>query len=165
VPESVKQLKQSQKSNQKQQQKLHLSIASNPNLSARSDDTDRHSHYYNAPGSETERVRQCGNLFDRRSTIAQEIVDEFFRRQPCLYDQNVYKNSARIFNCLKADLNENPILKSLKQQQMRERGIDPEQQELQVTDIPKLEYKSENEKKSTLQLSFLTLKCKFITFS
>ncbi len=73
-------------------------------------------------------------------------------------DQGIYKHAARIFNCLKADLNENPILKSLKQQQMKEKGLDTDPA-LQVTDIPKIQYKNENEKRNTLQLSFLTLKC------
>jgi hypothetical protein len=71
----------------------------------------------------------------------------------------MYKHAARIFNCLKADLNENPILKSLKQQQMKEKGLDANEQN-QITDIPKINYSSDSEKRNTLQLSFLTLKCK-----
>ena len=42
---------------------------------------------------------------------------------------------------------------------MKEKGLDNEQ-ELRVTDIPKIQYKHEMEKKNTLQLSFLTLKCR-----
>ena len=34
---------------------------------------------------ELERMRQCGNLFDRRSVIKQDILEEFFRKEPCLY--------------------------------------------------------------------------------
>lgn len=70
----------------------------------------------------------------------------------------IYKNSARIFHCLKADLNENPILKSLKQQRAKERGesfID----QPNVTEVPKITYDSNQEKRNTLQLAFSTLKC------
>jgi hypothetical protein len=41
-------------------------------------------------GSESERVRQCGNLFDRRATINQELLDEFFRREPCPYSKFLF---------------------------------------------------------------------------
>ena len=34
---------------------------------------------------EIERMRQCGNLFDRRNVANQEILEEFFRKEPCLY--------------------------------------------------------------------------------
>ncbi len=70
----------------------------------------------------------------------------------------MYKNAARIFNCLKADLNENPILKSLKQQKLKEMGeTEPESH---VTEVPKIEYENSQEKRNTLQLAFSTLKCK-----
>lgn len=123
---------------------------------------------YSAPSSESsssarvytdhelERIRQCGNLFDRRQVGNQEILQEFFRKEPCLYKQIVYKNAARIFHCLKANLNENPILKSLKQQKLKEMGKD--ENEKQATEVPKIKYENSQEKRNTLQLAFSTLK-------
>lgn len=35
--------------------------------------------------TESERIKHCGNLFDRRSTINQELLQEFFRKEPCPY--------------------------------------------------------------------------------
>ena len=102
-------------------------------------------------------MKLCGILFERKPNVNQKLINEFFRREPCLYNQVVYKNAARIFNCLKADLNENPILKTLKKQQAIERGEDLE--EKQVTEVPKIEYEDGKEKKTTLQLAFSTLKC------
>ena len=72
-------------------------------------------------------------------------------------EQIVYKNAARIFHCLKANLNENPILKSLKQQKLKELGKD--EHENQVTEVPKINYENSQEKRNTLQLAFSTLKC------
>ena len=69
-----------------------------------------------------------------------------------------YKNSARIFHCLKADLNENQILKTLRQQKIKESG--QEYEETQVTEVPRLYYENNEVKKHTLQLAFSTLKCK-----
>lgn len=34
-----------------------------------------------------ERAKMCGTLFERKPVINQEIFDEFFRREPCLYSQ------------------------------------------------------------------------------
>jgi hypothetical protein len=34
-----------------------------------------------------ERMKLCGTLFDRKSSIKKEIVNEFFRREPCLYSK------------------------------------------------------------------------------
>ena len=36
---------------------------------------------------EIERMRQCGNLFDRRNVVNQEILEEFFRKESCLYSK------------------------------------------------------------------------------
>ena len=36
---------------------------------------------------EIERMRQCGNLFDRKNVANQEILEEFFRKEPCLYSK------------------------------------------------------------------------------
>lgn len=77
-----------------------------------------------------------------------------------LKDQLIYKNSARIFNCLKADLNENPILKSLKLQRAKEAG-DSYVEANNATEVPKISYDSNQEKRNTLQLAFSTLKCKY----
>jgi hypothetical protein len=104
-------------------------------------------------------MKLCGILFERKPNVNQKLINEFFRREPCLYNQVVYKNAARIFHCLKADLNENPILKTLKKQQAIEKGEDLE--EKQVTEVPKIDYEDGKEKKKTLQLAFSTLKCKF----
>lgn len=41
-----------------------------------------------ALGSESERARLCGSLFNRRSSMNQELLDEFFRREPCHYGTN-----------------------------------------------------------------------------
>ena len=76
-------------------------------------------------------------------------------------EQIVYKNAARIFHCLKADLNENPILKSLKQQKLKEMG-ENEAQEKQVMEVPRIDYENIQEKRNTLQLAFSTLKCKIL---
>lgn len=103
-------------------------------------------------------MKLCGLLFERKSNGNQKLVKEFLRREPCLYNQVVYKNAARIFHCLKADLNENPILKTLKQQQAIEKGEEVDQK--QVAEVPKIEYQNGKEKKNTLQLAFSTLKCK-----
>ena len=40
-------------------------------------------------GSESERVRLCGSLFDRRATMNPEMLDEFFRREPCPYGKRI----------------------------------------------------------------------------
>lgn len=61
---------------------------------------------------------------------------------------------------MKADLNENPILKSLKQQRAKEAGESFTEQN-NVTEVPKITYDSNQEKRNTLQLAFSTLKCKF----
>jgi hypothetical protein len=74
-----------------------------------------------------------------------------------IIEQIVYKNAARIFHCLKANLNENPILKSLKQQKLKEMGKD--ENENHVTEVPKINYENSQEKRNTLQLAFSTLKC------
>lgn len=70
-----------------------------------------------------------------------------------------YANAARIFHCLKADLNENPILKQLKLQAKIEskKSNEPDK----GTEIPKITYDSSQEKRNTLQLAFSSLKCKF----
>lgn len=39
----------------------------------------------NGNETESERIKHCGSLFDRRSTINQELLQEFFRREPCPY--------------------------------------------------------------------------------
>lgn len=69
-----------------------------------------------------------------------------------------YLNAARIFHCLKADLNENPILKQLKLQAKIEskKANEPDK----GTEIPKITYDSSQEKRNTLQLAFSSLKCK-----
>lgn len=103
-------------------------------------------------------MKLCGILFERKSNNNQKLVQDFLRREPCLYNQVVYKNAARIFHCLKADLNENPILKTLKKQQAIEKGEDLDKK--QVAEVPKIEYLNGKEKKNTLQLAFSTLKCK-----
>jgi hypothetical protein len=76
----------------------------------------------------------------------------------------IYKNAARIYHCLKADLNENPILKSLKQQQMKENGENELKQEKEVTEVPRIKYEDNQEKRNTMQLAFSTLKCNFHSF-
>ena len=92
---------------QKQHQKLHhllniplistnqANVASSSRLTdtVRSNTENSNSTfgYTHIPGSETERVRLCGNLFDRRTTITQEIVDEFFRREPCPYGKIIIR--------------------------------------------------------------------------
>ena len=68
--------------------------------------------------------------------------------------QLTYKNAARIFHCLKADLNENPVLKSLKMQRPGENT-----NENKVTEVPKINYLNIQEKRNTLHLAFSTLKC------
>jgi hypothetical protein len=37
-----------------------------------------------------ERMKLCGTLFDRKSSIKKEIINEFFRREPCLYSKNYF---------------------------------------------------------------------------
>ena len=46
---------------------------------------------------------------------------------------------------------------------MKELG--EEQQENQVTEVPKINYENSQEKRNTLQLAFSTLKCNFRNFS
>lgn len=72
-----------------------------------------------------------------------------------------YCNAARIYHCLKADLNENPILKSLKQQQKIEKGKNKSDEK--ITEVPKINYEDGQQKRNTLQLAFSTLKC-MLTF-
>ena len=73
-----------------------------------------------------------------------------------------YSNAARIYHCLKADLDENPILKSLKLQAKMEKGIKNSDSENKVTEVPRITYGNGQEKRNTLQLAFSTLKCKHI---
>ena len=91
--------------------------------------------------------------------------------------QNMYKNASRIFNCLKVDLNENQLLKSLKQQRLREKselerrgrvgenGLNDSNEssmsndDHEITEVPRINYESVEEKRTTLQLAFSTLKC------
>jgi hypothetical protein len=73
-------------------------------------------------------------------------------------DQKIYKNAARIFQCLKANLNENVILKSLKQQQ-KQREL--ENEEYSITEVPRINYENGKEKRRTLQLAFSVLKCNY----
>ena len=109
---------------------------------------------------EIERMKLCGILFDRRTSVKKEFIDEFFRKEPCLYDQATYKYAARIFNCLKVDLNENPILKSLKQEQQQNETVVEK-----VAEVPRISYKSNQEKKNTLKLAFSVLRCKYTFYS
>ena len=37
--------------------------------------------------TESERIKHCGSLFDRRSTMNQDLLHEFFRREPCPYGE------------------------------------------------------------------------------
>jgi hypothetical protein len=80
-----------QKQHQKMQQALALppSIANLNEGSSSPQTTERtgFSSVGHQSGSESERIRQCGNLFDRRSTANQELLDEFFRREPCPYSK------------------------------------------------------------------------------
>ena len=105
---------------------------------------------------EIERMKVCGILFDRRS-VRKEFIEEFFHKEPCLYDQTTYKYAARIFHCLKVDLNESPILKSLKQEQLDKGNEEPQEK---VTEVPRINYKNNQEKKNTLKLAFSVLRCK-----
>jgi hypothetical protein len=89
--------------------------------------------------------------------VRKDYIDEFFRKEPCLYDQATYKYAARIFHCLKVDLNENPILKSLKQEKLENNN---EHQE-KITEVPRINYKSNQEKKNTFKLAFSVLRCKY----
>ena len=34
---------------------------------------------------EIERMKLCGILFERKAVISKDLVNEFFRRQPCFY--------------------------------------------------------------------------------
>jgi hypothetical protein len=103
---------------------------------------------------EIERMKLCGILFDRRASVKKDYIDEFFRKEPCLYDEATYKYAARIFHCLKVDLNENPILKSLKHEQEKVHEMN------KIADVPKINYKNNQEKKNTFKLAFSVLRCK-----
>lgn len=39
--------------------------------------------------TESERIKHCGSLFDRRSTMNQDLLQEFFRREPCPYGESL----------------------------------------------------------------------------
>lgn len=106
---------------------------------------------------EIERMKLCGILFDRRSSFKKDLIDEFFRKEPCTYDQFTYKYAARIFHCLKVDLNENPILKTIRQQQQ----LPNQDEEQRIADVPKINYKNNQEKKNTLKLAFSVLRCMY----
>ena len=62
---------------------------SKPSISSSS--TDSVSKTYT--DHELERMRHCGTLFDRRTILNQEIVEEFFKKEPCLYS-NYSPNSS-----------------------------------------------------------------------
>lgn len=138
--------------------KSSLSSSSLSYSSSRSNSSANNNN--NFTENEIERMKHCGNLFERRSVVNRHLTNEFFRREPCLYNQLIYKNSARIFHCLKADLNENPILKSLKQQRAKEAG-ESFIETNNVTEVPRISYDSNQEKRNTLHLAFSTLKCNF----
>lgn len=103
--------------------------------------------------SEIERMRLCGTLFDRRTNINKKLLDEFFHKEPCLYNSIIYKYAARIFDCLKADLNENPILKMIKNQDKTE-----SQNKIVIAEVPRIEYRDNQEKRKTLKLAYSVLK-------
>jgi hypothetical protein len=37
-----------------------------------------------------ERMKLCGSLFNRKASIKKEIVNEFFRREPCVYSKTFF---------------------------------------------------------------------------
>jgi hypothetical protein len=104
--------------------------------------------------SEIERMRLCGTLFDRRTNINKKLLDEFFHKEPCLYNSIIYKYAARIFDCLKADLNENPILKMIKNQDQTINNTN----QIKIAEVPRIEYRDNQEKRKTLKLAYSVLK-------
>lgn len=50
-----------------------------------SESSDRSRTSSNTDNEVGERQKMCGTLFERKPIINQEIFDEFFRREPCLY--------------------------------------------------------------------------------
>jgi hypothetical protein len=113
----------------------------------------------NYTDEEYKRMQMCGMLFDRSSLTNKNLINEFFTKQPCIYNQTIYKYAGRIFHCLKADANDNLLFKSLKNADLDE---DPSQYAQVTTQVPKIDYKDSSERKNTLNLAFSVLKCKSI---
>jgi hypothetical protein len=55
--------------------------------SHRSTASDLVHHYSNIELERAERIKLCGNLFERRKTVNEEMIHEFFRREKCLYSK------------------------------------------------------------------------------
>lgn len=65
-----------------------LSSSSLSYSSSRSNSSNHHHNHYTE--NELERMKHCGNLFERRSVVNRLLTNEYFRREPCLYSMNVF---------------------------------------------------------------------------
>lgn len=85
----------------------------------------------------------------------QHVSVQFFSKEPCLYNHNVYVHAAKIFLALKHDSREEreaAILKGRPRQatSMKDR----------VQDLPQLVFQDDMEKRHSFELAFKALKCK-----
>jgi hypothetical protein len=64
------------------------SSLSSSSLSYRSDSSvTNNNNNNNYTESELERMKHCGNLFERRNAVNKLLLNEFFRKEPCLYSK------------------------------------------------------------------------------
>ena len=64
------------------------SSMSSSSLSYRSDSSvtqHNNNNNNNYTESELERMKNCGNLFERHNAVNKLLLNEFFRKEPCLY--------------------------------------------------------------------------------
>lgn len=106
--------------------------------------------------NERARMKEFGQLFNRRSSIDREALEELFRKEPSEYTQTVYRYASRIYHCLKEE-QVNPVLKALLHAK-----DDQTQAKKATLDVPKIDYASDKQKRRTLKLAFSVLRCKLM---
>jgi len=102
---------------------------------------------------ERTRMKEFGTLFNRRSSINRDLLEELFRKEPSEYTQTIFRYASRIYHCLKED-QVNPVLKALsatKDEQVQVKKV--------TIDVPKIDYANEQQKRRTIKLAFSVLRC------
>jgi hypothetical protein len=56
-------------------------------ISSPSSDSGHSSEHGFNTDNDVERVKLCGNIFERHSALNQELLEEFFRKEPCDYSK------------------------------------------------------------------------------